>query len=109
MAQPLNRPPAVTRSHHAEWYQARRCRRRATARSARRQHRHGVSMQVLIVATSDDALGRPSQLEAPGVVLHWVASLAQAGVALQAQPRIDVILLAATAARPAPYPRRAPQ
>jgi hypothetical protein len=78
-------------------------------------------MQVLIVAESADALGRASQLEAPGVVLHRVASMAQARVALQALPRIDAILInaasgiarpgciAATAARPRPYPRRAPQ
>jgi len=50
-------------------------------------------MQVLIVAGSDDALGRASQLEAPGVVLHRVASMAQARVALQAGPRIDAILI----------------
>jgi DNA-binding NtrC family response regulator len=50
-------------------------------------------MQLLIVAASDDALARASLLEAPGVVFHRVASLAQARVALQALPRIDAILI----------------
>jgi hypothetical protein len=82
--------------------------------------RQGVSMPVLIVATSAYALGRTSRLEAPSVVFNGIASLAQARVALRAaDSRFDASLIAAciarsgciaaTAARPRPYPRRAPQ
>jgi two-component system response regulator FlrC len=57
------------------------------------RHRDGSSMRILIVAESDDALGRARQLKAPGVDVHRVASLAQARAALQAEPRIDAILI----------------
>jgi hypothetical protein len=95
MAEPLNSPRAAIRSHQAERHRARRCGRRATARSG--------------------------ELEALGVLLHRVPSPAQAGRALQALPRIDAILIdaasglarsgciVATPARPRPYPGRAPQ
>jgi hypothetical protein len=120
MAEPLNIRPATPRSH-AERHQARRCgcpRDRAPGPPA--HHREGASMQVLIVAASADAFGRASQLEAPGVVFYRIASLAQARVALRADPGFDAILIAAAgiarsgcvaaaAARLRPYPRRAPQ
>jgi hypothetical protein len=120
MAEPLNIRAATLRSH-AEWHQARRCgcpRDRVLRPQA--HQRQGVSMPVLIVATSAYALGRASRLEAPSVVFNRIASLAQARVALRADSRFDATLIAAsgiarsgciaaTAARPRPYPRRAPQ
>jgi DNA-binding NtrC family response regulator len=50
-------------------------------------------MRVVIVAASDDAIDRASRLELPGIVLHRVASLAEARIALQGGPRIDAILV----------------
>jgi hypothetical protein len=120
MAEPLNIRPATPRSH-AERHQARRCGcPRDHALDPPAHHREGASMQVRIVAASADAFGRVSQWEAPGVVFHRIASLAQARVALRADPGFDAILIAATgiarsgcvaatAALPRPYPRRAPQ
>jgi hypothetical protein len=71
-------------------------------------------MRVVIVAASDDALGRASQLGTPGGVLHRVSSLAQARGALQAELRIDTILIDAASgisrgqagsSRPGPLPQ----
>jgi hypothetical protein len=50
-------------------------------------------MHVLIVAASDDALGRASRCEILGVILDHVTSLAPARAALQANPCIDAILI----------------
>jgi two-component system response regulator FlrC len=57
------------------------------------RHRHGGSMRILIIAVSDDARERASELVAPGVVFHRVASLAQARLALQAEPSFDAVLI----------------
>ncbi|MGH6916995.1 MAG: hypothetical protein ACREJ0_04735 [Geminicoccaceae bacterium] len=74
-------------------------------------------MRVVIVAASDDALGRASQLWMPGVVLHRVSSLARATDALQAEPHIDPILIDAASdilrgqgasSRPGPLPQPYP-
>jgi two-component system, response regulator FlrC len=56
-------------------------------------HRRGASMRILIIAVSDDALERASELVAPGVVFHRVASLAQARLALQGESSFDAILI----------------
>jgi two-component system response regulator FlrC len=59
-------------------------------------HCRDPSMQVVIVAASDDARRRAGQLEAPGVLFQRVASLTQARTALQGEPCIDAILIDAT-------------
>ena len=53
-------------------------------------------MHFLIVAACDEALERARQLEALGIALHQVPSVAHARLALLAEPHIDAVLIDAT-------------